>query len=182
MQFKVMSQKDAVEYTKHKHSEKSLLISIIGTRTDRPNLEPPNNVNNIQKILQLKFDDIQTASQGYQIVFWKKDEALTFDDNDTLDDLGLILFNQEIAETVVQCVAEWVDKVDLIICHCSAGISRSAGCCAAIMKALTGDDSDIFNNPMYHPNMTVYYQLIKAFANYGRYTDICSNIYGNHRN
>ena len=58
---------------------------------------------------------------------------------------------------------KWYDKVDTIIVHCNAGISRSSGVCAAIMKAMTGDDSLIFENPKYLPNTTCYKVVLEEF-------------------
>lgn len=50
-----------------------------------------------------------------------------------------------------------------IIVHCGAGISRSAGVAAALMKVFTGSDAAIFDNPKYCPNMTVYRTVMNAF-------------------
>lgn len=49
-----------------------------------------------------------------------------------------------------------------IIVHCDAGISRSAGVAAAIMKWSTGDDTPIFNSWHYHPNMWAYRKTLNA--------------------
>ena len=56
------------------------------------------------------------------------------------------------------------DKIDYLIVHCEAGISRSSGVAAAILKAKTGDDSEIFENVRYVPNRTCYRKVIKAFG------------------
>ena len=50
-----------------------------------------------------------------------------------------------------------------MIVHCDAGISRSSGVAAAILKAKTGDDSQIFNNPKYRPNMRCYRIVLDEF-------------------
>lgn len=55
------------------------------------------------------------------------------------------------------------DKIDLLIVHCDAGISRSAGVAAAIMKALYKNDWPIFDSPKYTPNMLCYRTVLKAF-------------------
>lgn len=63
-------------------------------------------------------------------------------------------------------VAEFINSVngwaDLIIVQCEAGVSRSAGVCAAIMKYITGDDMPIFNSPRYSPNMNCYRMTLNA--------------------
>ena len=52
--------------------------------------------------------------------------------------------------------------IDAIIIHCEAGKCRSAGVAAAILKALTGDDTRIFDNPQYTPNMKCYRMVLNA--------------------
>ena len=62
-----------------------------------------------------------------------------------------------------------VDMVDAhpdaerIIVHCTAGRSRSAGVAAALLKALTGNDDQIFKNSHYFPNMRVYRMVLEAY-------------------
>ena len=48
------------------------------------------------------------------------------------------------------------------IVQCDAGISRSAGVAAALMKYFNGDDSPIFDNPQYCPNMRCYRMVLEA--------------------
>ena len=58
------------------------------------------------------------------------------------------------------------DNVDIIV-HCDAGISRSAGVAAAIMKYLTGSDMEIFKNGKYQPNMWCYRKVLSKFYESG---------------
>ena len=48
------------------------------------------------------------------------------------------------------------------IVQCDAGVSRSAGVAAALMKYFNGDDSPIFDNPQYCPNMRCYRMVLEA--------------------
>ena len=43
-----------------------------------------------------------------------------------------------------------------------AGISRSVGVAAAILKYTTGDDSSIFGNGLYDPNERCYRKTLEA--------------------
>lgn len=52
------------------------------------------------------------------------------------------------------------DSVNLCIVHCEAGISRSAGCAAALAKALGQDDQPIFKT--WRPNSLVYRKVLNA--------------------
>ena len=51
-----------------------------------------------------------------------------------------------------------------VIVHCDAGISRSAGVAAAILKHTTGDDSSIFQNGLYDPNLWCYRKTLFALT------------------
>lgn len=52
------------------------------------------------------------------------------------------------------------DDVEVVICNCEAGISRSAGVAAALAKTYNGDDGRYFKQ--YHPNMHVYRSVLNA--------------------
>ena len=45
-------------------------------------------------------------------------------------------------------------------------ISRSSGVGAAILKHYTGDDSSVFENPRFHPNMWCYRKTLSALVNH----------------
>jgi len=65
-------------------------------------------------------------------------------------------------------IKEFVDyiktlKVEKLIIHCHAGISRSAAVAAAISRAETGDDKEFFSE-RYFPNMKVYYTVLRALG------------------
>ena len=66
------------------------------------------------------------------------------------------------AERIVEYSKKHKDK--LLIIHCDAGISRSSGIAAAILRHYTGDDAEIFDNYSYDPNMWCYFKTLKAFG------------------
>ena len=80
---------------------------------------------------------------------------------------GYGFFNKEQAAEIVEFVKQYQDQIKALIVHCDAGISRSSGVGAAIMKVTTGDDSPIFNSKMYQPNMHVYRKTLNAFHDAG---------------
>lgn len=57
---------------------------------------------------------------------------------------------------------------DVLIVHCEAGISRSSGVAAAIMKYIYNDDWEIFNNKLYYPNMFCYKLVLETFNEINR--------------
>ena len=53
-------------------------------------------------------------------------------------------------------------KAEHVLVHCEAGVSRSAGAAAALMKYYTGCDAAIFDHPRFRPNMSVYRMVLNA--------------------
>jgi len=93
--------------------------------------------NGIQAVLRLQFADVNRGSP----------DCITAED----------------AEKVVKFVNEQKDKVQRLIVHCEAGQSRSAGVAAAILKYLTGSDTQIYDDPKYTPNSTCYREVLNKF-------------------
>ena len=165
MIFQVMSRRKAIEYAYHDNLETCIIISISNSDDFCPKFASYSK-NNIKDILYLNFDDIQPW-RGMK--YWKKDEGLILDQRINSD--GFVyeeriyqLMKQEDADKIVEFVNKWYDKVDKIIVHCNAGISRSSGVCAAIMKYKTDSDSQIFDNSYYHPNTHCYNLVLNAFV------------------
>lgn len=77
-------------------------------------------------------------------------------------------FSKGQAQTVSKFVNEWMHEVDVFVCQCEAGISRSAGCAAAISKHVNKNDAFFFKN--YHPNTLVRKRLLRALKGYDKET------------
>ena len=68
------------------------------------------------------------------------------------------------ANQILDFVAEGQRQlIDLCICQCDAGISRSAGTAAALSYILTQDDFWVFKNPRYMPNRLVYRTILDVY-------------------
>lgn len=66
------------------------------------------------------------------------------------------------ARSIVELVLAHPDAKEIIV-HCTAGRSRSAAVAAALHKVLNGDDSIIFNDKKYSPNMRVYRMVLNEW-------------------
>ena len=132
----VMSRRDAIKYSHMENMKSSIIISITDYNKSFPIIHKTTD-NKILRILRLRFDDVTETDDNYTAI------------------------NDEQAETIASFVKMNMN-IERIIVHCEAGISRSAGCAAAIMKYLKNDDTPIFNNSYYKPNMTVYRKVINA--------------------
>ena len=76
---------------------------------------------------------------------------------------GYGLMTDDHANQILDFVEEIKDRVELIVCHCEAGVSRSSGVAAAILRILTGSDDKIFNDRRYIPNIFVYRKILNAW-------------------
>lgn len=86
---------------------------------------------------------------------------LRFDDLEATDKYKTFMTYED-AEAVRDFVQKVKDKVEQIVVHCDAGVSRSAGVAAAIGKYLNDDDMFIFGRPRYAPNKTCYQRTLSA--------------------
>lgn len=143
---RILNRKEAKKFSLEEHDFKSAIISI--TDTNKADVVfDKNEVNGIRAVLRLKFDDVERD--------YKNEHCITKED----------------AENIVNFVNKNKNKVDKFIVHCEAGVSRSAGVGAAIMKALNGDDWDVFKNPLKCPNMKCYRMVLNAFTDAGYFDE-----------
>lgn len=57
--------------------------------------------------------------------------------------------------------------MEQIIVHCEAGVSRSAGVAAALLKYAGEDQNQILKNPKYRSNMTCYRMVLNCLHESG---------------
>ena len=132
-----MSRRNARNYSFCDDIEKCVIISINDVNDV---LNKFNNNPNIKAVCSLRFNDVEGNRDGHMV--------------------------REDAEKIIEFVNNNINDVDEIIVHCGAGVSRSAGVCAALMLILTGDDSDIFNSSRFRPNMHCYRLVLESYFGY----------------
>lgn len=139
-----MSRREACWYCEEQHDDECAMISISDPRMGYDSAPFCSSENNVVEILRLKFSDADKP--GLDV----------YGNEAGVDDL--------MSDDDAMQVKEFVRKywATNIIVHCDAGISRSAGVGAAIMKYLTGDDSQVFDDPIRHPNMWCYRKTLEA--------------------
>lgn len=84
---------------------------------------------------------------------------LSFDDEESEERHGM---TQEDAQEICEFIDQWQNENIELYVHCGAGVSRSAGCAAAIMLWQWGDDSAVFDDGYYAPNMHCYRSILDA--------------------
>ncbi len=144
MKVLIMSRAEAVFYCYYPHKEDTCMISISDPRMQYRYIPFCTSENRVKSILKLCFAD---ADQPGCDVYGHKTDV---------DDL--------MSEADAESIARLIDANQglPVIVHCDAGVSRSAGVAAAILKFYTGDDSYVFENPRFQPNMWCYRKTLCA--------------------
>jgi len=152
--FKVLSRKEAeADWVQEKITEPHILISIYGTTGgDSTPAEIPDNENRVE-LLKVCFDDL---SDRHREILDNREEKNNY-----------IFFSEDHARNILNFVEKNIDKVDLIVVHCFAGVCRSVACAAALSKILNNEDDRIFKSGV--PNMLVYSTILEKFwlSDYG---------------
>lgn len=138
-----------------KYPEPYIMISIGEPgQADNPLRDDPNRL----AVLRLNFDDIDNPNPVLIGAIEENPRAWQ-------------LMSDEQAADVVGFVEEWKDDVKLIVCHCAAGISRSAGVIAALTLWLEGrEDEKIYKN--HSPNQWVKSRILRALKIHHGMTDL----------
>lgn len=138
MNVEVMSRTDAIKFCRKQHDTPSIMISVSDPYIAYTSAPFRTKENRVLAIQRLYFTDADKAGTD---VYGR-----------TVEESDLISSNDA---SLVKRLLDRFPNTDIIV-HCDAGVSRSSGIAAAILKAYTGDDSRIFNNPRYRPNMRCY--------------------------
>lgn len=138
MNVSVMSRAEAIRYCHQTHENQTVMISVSDPYIQYFSSPFCSKENKVVAIQRLFFSDADIAGRD---VYGR--EVSQQD-----------LFSDEDASLIKRLLNKFPDT-DVIV-HCDAGISRSSGIAAGILKALTGSDIEIFNNPRYQPNMRCY--------------------------
>lgn len=113
----------------------------------------------IISITDPKSEDVQINQPEYQILRLKFHDL---EKNYPGDFPHIVLFTEDMAKQIRDFILNSIYSIpkDLIVAiHCEAGISRSAGCAAALSRHFNGDDSMFFSGG-YLPNRLVYKTLL----------------------
>lgn len=89
---------------------------------------------------------------------------LRFSDDDDIDTMeDSILMSDKQAEKISTLVNKFKDDVELIICQCDLGISRSPAVALALSEMLNGPSADntMFFDPPFMPNEYVYNMILQ---------------------
>lgn len=128
---RILSRREAILHSQFKENPSCVIVSITHGSGHSPSFYLGED-SQVKDVFPLFFDDIDREYEGYKAC-------------QESDFVGLRDF-----------VDKWKDKVEEIIVHCHAGISRSSGCAAAICQYLRLEDEFIWDSDLYIPNSRVY--------------------------
>ena len=137
MKFQVMSRQNARRYSFDTAIEKTIIVSINDV-ADEANQFASNP--KIIDTCSLFFDDVE-GNEANCMTRWDADNIIRF-------------------------INQHLNHIEQIVVQCGAGVSRSAGVCAALMLIINGDDSAIFDNGQYCPNMHCYRLVLESYFGY----------------
>ncbi len=105
-------------------------------------------------------------SQGFGVQFTENQFCkgvltLLFDDIVSEVD-GAVLFNDEMADQIIEFIEQYKSSVDTLLIHCYAGQSRSRAVGAFAVEMLGGDNSKYFEGGS--PNQYIYDVLETAWV------------------
>jgi len=159
MKIKVLSRE---AFEQFKSDEPFVAISI-----SDPNSEKVSHIG-YEDILRLSFHDVDKRNKQKDCKVCKGTGKLKIfsDINDghcysCTDKIDIILFDELMARKVLEFVKYYQNKVRVIVVHCEAGISRSAGVAGALSLIYNGTDQYYFDH--YVPNMYVYRKILNCY-------------------
>lgn len=156
MLVRIMGREELTEMVKEKFAPKVAVISI--TDTDRPDVE---FVNVPQYLLQLKFDDV--SEEIYEDILGRKPcvrEMKKISER-------LHMISDEQAKRIAAFLVPIYNEIDILICQCEYGQSRSAGVAAAVMEFYSRSGITIFAATGYYPNKLVFKKVLTQLKRYG---------------
>ncbi len=80
-----------------------------------------------------------------------------------MDKYKIVLFNEDLAQKILNFVFDNIDQIKAIVCQCDAGISRSAGIAKALDNILNNNAETEFDSYPYMPNQLVFLTIINQF-------------------
>jgi len=147
MELMVLSRREIQDFHTNK---KHVVISVMDPEDSEGQANIPKSGKRLGR-LELAFHD------------WNNKQRDLIEKSKSFEAKSFVFFDKEMAGQIVEFVrkAKTGGRLELIVCQCDAGISRSAGIAAALAKCINGDDRRFFKE--FIPNMLVYSLIVKEW-------------------
>ncbi len=151
---------DSISQRAKEPFENAMLISV-----GDPEAPPPRLIYKPQHSLRLVFDDMTLEDAIERIEIPKN----IIEDEEKLPKFlkrnYIELYSTALANKTAEFIKKNINNVDLIICQCEYGQSRSAAIAAAILEWHNSSGTSVFKDNRYSPNKWVYDKLLTALNN-----------------
>ena len=155
MEIKIKSRKDIERIALTPFLAKTALISITDYKYKFPDLK-----NRPDYILQLAFDDVDND------VFEDEIGGIPTESQRIFIEEKYHMLSDGQAKQIANFYKDICANVDIIICQCEHGQSRSAAIAAAIMEYSNKNGIEIFASDNYFPYKTVFKKVLTQLKNY----------------
>ena len=151
MRILIKSRKQIEVLARNPFSEKTMLISITDTNESQVQLEYEPEF-----LIRLSFDDVD--NDVINDVFGK---APSFEERFEIE-RSYNFFSLKQADDIANMFLRHMGEIDVLICQCEHGQSRSAAVAAAILEFRSKRGVEVFANDKYYPNKVVYRRTLKS--------------------
>ena len=153
MKIRILNRQAIEKLANGRFPEKTAVISITDYGYDFAELKYKPNY-----LLQLNFDDIDGD------VFVDEFGRQPTDEERLNIEAKYHMLSDEQAEQIADFYRSVYDKVEVIICQCEHGQSRSAAIAAAILEYRSRKGIAIFADDRYYPNKIIFKKVLKAIT------------------
>lgn len=151
MKIKIMSRRNIEDFCLNPMQEQTALISITDFDNTFANLKYKP-----QFLLQLMFDDVPVGD-GFV-----EEEGRKLSQKEITElEIKYHSITDKQVEEIVEFYNSVKDSVDLLICQCEHGQSRSAAIAAAIMEYKSRKGIEVFANDWYYPNKSLFRKVLR---------------------
>lgn len=151
MKIKIMSRRNIEDFCLDPMQEQTALISITDFDNTFANLK-----HKPQFLLQMMFDDVPVGDGFVE----EEGRILSKKEITELEKKYHSITDKQVEE-IVEFYGSIKDSVDLLICQCEHGQSRSAAIAAAIMEYESRKGIEVFANDWYYPNKSLFRKVLK---------------------
>lgn len=153
MKIRILSRQAIEKLASRRFPEKTALISISDYGYSFAELKYQPNY-----LLQLAFDDVDG-----DVFIDELGRKPTDEERQNIEEKYHMLSDKQ-AEQTADFYRSVCDKVEVIICQCEHGQSRSAAIAAAILEYRSRQGIKVFADDRYYPNKTIFKKVLKAIA------------------
>ena len=151
MKILIKSRKEIEELAKSPFNSGTALISITDFNDRAVEL-----INKPDLLLRVAFDDVDN-----DVIIDEVGEDATLEEKTVVEKkYNMISFEQ--ANEIAKLYYNHKDEINVLICQCEHGQSRSAAVAAAILEFRNRRGIEVFSNDKYYPNKVVFRKVLGA--------------------